>query len=185
MEGRNTRLKHIWEKSILLHGTPCPLLALGARICDTALEKLSLEDAGSSRLVCVSEYDGCCVDAIQAGLHCTAGTKHLLYHKTGRLIFSVYDLVTGASVRICARKEIEDSVRNMADWEILSLPEEQLFRFEEAHPLTKRTLEKVTKACSAPEDGIPERDSGIQDCLGQFSKYDLIDDGLARNTRRR
>ena len=101
-----SRIRRLWTDSLRFHGKPCTLLALGVRVCDTAMTHLGLSDPGWDRLVCVSEHDGCCVDAIQMGLHCTSGRKHLLYYKTGRLIFTVYDLESGASVRICALPEL-------------------------------------------------------------------------------
>ena len=103
-----SRIRRLWTDSLRFHGKPCTLLALGVRVCDTAMTHLGLSDPGLDRLVCVSEHDGCCVDAIQIGLHCTSGRKHLLYYKTGRLIFTVYDLESGASVRICTLPELTD-----------------------------------------------------------------------------
>ena len=153
-----SRIRRLWTDSLRFHGKPCTLLALGVRVCDTAMTHLGLSDPGWDRLVCVSEHDGCCVDAIQIGLHCTSGRKHLLYYKTGRLIFTVYDLESGASVRIC---------------------------FEEAHPLTKRVLDKVHRACNAPAEDIPDRTSGVQDSPEQFQKFDLPDDSPRRSIRRR
>lgn len=179
------RIQRLWTASVRFHGKPCSLLALGVRVCDTALTKLGLTEAETDRLVCVTEHDGCCVDAIQTGLHCTTGKKHMLYYKTGRLIFTVYDLAAGTSVRICALPEIEETIRQREAEEILTLPEEKLFRFEQAHPLTSRTMDKVRRACNAPAEGIPGRDAGVQDCPDQFQKFDLPDDGLRRNVRRR
>ncbi len=145
-----SRIRRLWTDSLRFHGKPCTLLALGVRVCDTAMTHLGLSDPGRDRLVCVSEHDGCCVDAIQIGLHCTSGRKHLLYYKTGRLIFTVYDLESGASVRICALPELAESIPSMTAQQVLSAPEDALFYFEEAHPLTKRVLDKVHRACNAP-----------------------------------
>lgn len=167
------RIQRIWKESIKFHGKSCSLLALGVRICDTALTKLQLKEPGSDRLVCVSEHDGCCVDAIQIGLHCTAGKKHLLFYKTGKLIFTVYDLVSGKSVRICTRPKIAGSISSMKVSEILSLPEERLFSFEEARPMTPRVEAKVRLACNTAAADIPPRYSGVQDCPDQFRAFDF------------
>ena len=115
-----SRIRRLWTDSLRFHGKPCALLALGVRVCDTAMTHLGLSDPGWDRLVCVSEHDGCCVDAIQMGLHCTSGRKHLLYYKTGRLIFTVYDLESGASVRICALPELAEAIPTMTARQILS-----------------------------------------------------------------
>ena len=69
-----SRIRRLWTDSLRFHGKPCALLALGVRVCDTAMTHLGLSDPGWDRLVCVSEHDGCCVDAIQMGLHCTCFT---------------------------------------------------------------------------------------------------------------
>lgn len=169
----SNRIDSFWDLAQSFHGMACPLLALGVRICDTALSKLQLENPEPGRLVCVSEFDGCCVDAIQACLHCTTGTKHLLFYKTGKLIFNVYDLSTGASVRMCALPRLADTIRGTDPKEILNAPVEDLFTFEQAHPLTSRTLHKVTRTCSTPGPAVPSRTSGVQDCPDQFRKFDI------------
>lgn len=166
-------LRARWKECVNFHGKPCTLLALGVRVCETALEKLGLEEPDGDRLVCVSEHDGCCVDAIQTGLHCTIGKKHLLFYKTGKLVFTVYDLLSGRSVRMCTRPEIEANMQQMAPEDIIYLPEDQLFYFEEARPMTQRVKKKVHLACNASEDGVPSRSPGIQDCPDQFRAFDL------------
>lgn len=167
------RIQRIWEESVKFHGSPCPALALGVRVCDTALTKLGLKEPGDGRLVCVSEHDGCCADAIQLGLRCTAGKKRLLFFKTGRLIFTVYDLIGKNSVRVCARQEIEENIRTMEPETLLSLPEERLFRFEEARPITPRVEARVRLACNAAAEAVPRRSSGVQDCPDQFRRFDM------------
>ena len=166
----------LWSEALTFHGQACPLLALGVRVCQTALGKLGLETAEPGRLVCVSEFDGCCVDAIQVGLHCTTGTKHLLFYKTGKLIFTVYDLAAGTSVRICTQPKLSDTIRELEPEEILNAPEEALFFFEQAHPLTRRTLDKVSAACTTPAPAVPDRTSGVQDCPDQFRKFDMTNE---------
>lgn len=166
------RIQRIWEESVKFHGKSCSTLALGVRVCDAALTKLELKEPGMDRLVCVSEHDGCCIDAIQVGLHCTAGKKHLLFYKTGRLVFTVYDLVSKQSVRICTRPEIEDQIQTMRPKEILTLPEARLFCFEEARPMTQRVEAKVRLACNAASEDVPLRYPGVQDCPDQFRQFD-------------
>ena len=181
----NHRIRKFWADSVRFHGKSCSILALGVRVCDTALNKLHLSAPEQERLVCVSEYVGCCTDAIQVCLHCTASKKHLLYYKTGRLIFTIYDLYSKNSVRICARPEITEPLRKLTPERILSMPEEALFYFEEAHPLTERTLKRVCRACDAPPEGVPYRDAGVQDSPEQFRKFDLSENDACRVTRRR
>ena len=182
---KQNRIQTFWADSVRFHGKPCPILALGVRFCDTALQKLNLSFAEPARLVCVSEYVGCCTDAVQVCLHCTVGKKHLLYYKTGRLIFTVYDLYSENSVRICAKPEIAEVLRDLQPEQVLSMPEDALFYFEEALPLTQRTRKRVGRPCDAPAETVPYRDSGVQDSPEQFQKFDLSDNGACRTPRRR
>lgn len=177
-------IRKTWMNCVRFHGKACSSLALGVRVCHTALERLELKKAEANRLVCVCENDGCCVDAIQVGLHCTTGKKRLLFYKTGKLIFTVYDLVNSSSVRICTKPEIAERISIMRPEEILELPEEELFYFEAAHPLTARVQAKVRLACSVPAEGIPPRDAGVQDSPDQFMKFDLPQNGSCRPPRR-
>lgn len=177
-------IQKTWADCVRFHGKACSGLALGVRVCHTALAKLELKKVDADRLVCVCENDGCCVDAIQVGLHCTAGKKHLLFYKTGKLIFTVYDLVSGGSVRICTKPEIAERIPVMGPEEVLALPEEKLFYFEDAHPMTARVEAKVRLACSVPAEGVPARDSGVQDSPDQFMKFDLPNNGACRAPRR-
>lgn len=179
------RIHRFWADSVRFHGKSCSILALGVRVCDTALTKLQLSAPEPERLVCISEYVGCCTDAIQVCLHCTAGKKHLLYYKTGRLIFTIYDLYTKNAVRICAKPGITQALRELAPERILSMPEETLFYFEEAHPLTERTQKRVCRACDALPEDVPYRDSGVQDSPEQFRKFDLSENGIGPAVRRR
>lgn len=179
------RIQSFWTDSVRFHGKPCSVLALGVRVCDTALRKLELSDPEPERLVCVSEYVGCCTDAVQVCLHCTAGKKHLLYYKTGRLIFTIYDLYSENSVRICAKPEISESLRDLQPEQVLSMPEDALFYFEEALPLAERTRKRVCRPCDAPAASVPYRDSGVQDSPEQFLKFDLSDNEACRTARRR
>ena len=169
---KRTRIDAIWRDSLRFHGRACANLALGVRVCDTALSHLELEAADAGRLVCVSETDGCCVDAIQVGLHCTVGKRHLLFYKTGKLIFTVYDLVGGGSLRMVTHQALADRIHAMKPEEVLAMPEEALFAFEEARPMTPRVWERVTKACDAPGEQIPPRESGVQDWPDVFRKFD-------------
>lgn len=169
---KRTRVDRIWRESLRFHGKACASLALGVRVCDTALSRLGLDAAEPGRLVCVSECDGCCTDAIQVGLNCTVGKRHLLFYKTGNLVFTVYDLIGGGSVRMRTCQEVAERIHEIRPDEILSLPEATLFRFEEARPMTHRVWERVTKACDAPGEQVPPREPGVQDCPDIFRKFD-------------
>ena len=169
---KQNRVERIWKASLLLHGTPCGSRALGVRVCDTVLTRLGLETPEPNRLVCVTESDGCCVDALQVGLGCTMGKGHLLFYKTGMLVFTVYDLTGGGSVRLRTRGEVAERIHEMNPRELLSMPESALFTLEEARPMTPRVLRRVTTACNARGEQIPPRVPGLQDCPDTFRQFD-------------
>lgn len=164
------QVMHFWKKSVALHGKPCRCLAVGVRAADTALRRLSLQEPEKDRLVCVSESDSCCVDAIQACLGCTMGQKHLLFFNTGRLIFSIYDLQTGASVRLCLRPEALEQLSTPE--EILSAPEDRLFTFEEARPMTPKVLKKVNRGCKILREEPPALHGSVHDSSEPFRAFD-------------
>lgn len=177
------RIAEIWQESVAFHGRPCRTLAVGVRACDTALSHLGLDRAVQMRLVCVTESSSCCVDALQVGLRCTTGTKHLLFYRTGRLIFTVYDLQTGNSVRMLCKLDLTGEDIPIRD--ILTMPEADLFDFEDAHPLTTRVLNKISRACAASTKNVLPRFSGVQDSPDAFRQFDTqnSDLGLPRRPR--
>lgn len=87
------------------------------------------------------------------------------------LIFTVYDLADGNSVRVCTKREIAEKLPTMKPEDILSMPEAQLFYFEEARPMTCRVEAKVRLACNAAGEDIPPHFSGLQDCPDSFRQF--------------
>lgn len=45
-----SHIQRLWKKSISFHGKPCSGLALGVRVCDTALATLKLNEPENDRL---------------------------------------------------------------------------------------------------------------------------------------
>ena len=167
----NRQVASLWEHSVVFHGRACRDLAIGVRVCDTVLDRLGLDtDSCRERLVCVSESDGCAVDAIQVGLGCTMGKKHLLFFNTGRLIFSVYDLKTDRSIRLCVREEVAE--RSQDPEEILTMATEDLFYFEEARPMTVRVRKKATRGCTGGMEAVLRPMGSIHDSLEPFREFD-------------
>lgn len=164
------RIAAIWKASVQFHGKECRHLAIGVRVCETALLRLRIDTLDRERLVCVSESDGCAVDAIQVGLGCSIGKKHLLFFNTGRLIFSVYDLKSDNSVRICVRPQIAES--DVSIEEILTMPEERLFYFEQARPMTEKVLRKVNRGCEYRGEESQKPLGSIHDSSEPFREFD-------------
>ena len=167
----NLQAASLWEQSVAFHGRACRDLAIGVRVCDTVLNRLGLDtDSCRERLVCVSESDGCAVDAIQAGLGCTMGKKHLLFFNTGRLIFSVYDLESDRSLRLCVRDQVVEG--SFGPREILDMATEELFYFEEARPMTVRVRKKATRGCTGGMEAVLRPMGSIHDSLEPFREFD-------------
>ena len=165
------RIGALWDKSVAFHGRACRDLAIGVRACETALERLGLDEKSCrERLVCVSESDGCAVDAILAGLGCTMGKKHLLFFNTGRLIFSVYDLETDRSIRLCVREQVTEAAHGPE--QILAMKTEELFAFEEARPMTVRVRKKATRGCTGTMEAVLRPMGSIHDSLEPFREFD-------------
>ncbi len=185
-KGSSNRIERIWCDALAFHGNGCPMLALGVRVCDTALTALAITAPAERELICVSEHDGCCVDALQIGLHCTRGRKRLLFYKTGKLIFTVYDLQQKHSVRICTQREVSENILSKpVDW-ILSAPVDELFYFEDALPLAERVKERAMQICRTAPAAVPPRNGGVMDSTEQFAQFDTPDNGFgyARRSRR-
>ena len=60
-------IDHLWRESVRFHGHACPGLAIGCRMVFEAARELELgTKAKDEELVCITETDACCVDAVQA-----------------------------------------------------------------------------------------------------------------------
>lgn len=164
-------LLRLWNKSVAFHGRGCRDLAIGVRVCETVLDRFGLDpETCRGRLVCVSESDGCAVDAIQTALGCTMGEKHLLFFNTGRLIFSVYDLQQEQSLRLCVRDRVSEGA--FSPEEILLMDRSDLFYFEEARPMTVRVRKKATRGCTGNREIISRPMGSIHDSLEPFREFD-------------
>lgn len=79
-----------WEKCVDFHGHECPGLAIGVKACEAAANELNLCFSKDEELVCITETDACCVDAIQVLLGCSFGKGNLIYQPRGKIAFTFY-----------------------------------------------------------------------------------------------
>lgn len=126
-----------WEKAVAFHGHMTLDLAIGARMADVVSRRFA-KAVEQRRLVCVSEFHGCAVDAIQADLGCTMGRGTLLYADRRSMAMDFYDRDTGESLRLetiyltdivppeQAQKMTEQDIVRL----VLSSPEDQVFYFK-------------------------------------------------------
>jgi formylmethanofuran dehydrogenase subunit E len=96
-----TSMESLWKRAVDFHGHACPGLAIGCRMAAEAAEHLGLASPSSDEeIVCVSETDACCVDAVQAVLGCTLGKGNLLLRPRGKAAMSVYNRESGKGCRV-------------------------------------------------------------------------------------
>ena len=103
---------HTWEECVAFHGHSCPGLTIGYKAALYAIRLLDLSFSEDEEVVCISENDACCVDAIQIMLGCTAGKGNLLFHMTGKMAFTFLNRETGKSVRILLKPQPSGETRN-------------------------------------------------------------------------
>ena len=84
-----------WEACKAFHGHECSGLAIGYKAALYAEELLGHIHSKDEEVVCVTENDACCNDAIQVILCCTTGKGNLLYHLTGKWRFNFFDRSSG------------------------------------------------------------------------------------------
>lgn len=139
-----------WNAAVQFHGHACPGLALGCRMAFAAIHALLLDDSFLKRegvpfsrtfspdeeLVCVTETDACCADAVQALLGCTLGKGNLLLKPRGKTAMSFYHHPTKKAVRVLWQADLHSPHgREMSRAEkmafFLSGPEEKLLAVRE------------------------------------------------------
>lgn len=126
-----------WDKAVAFHGHTTLDLAIGARMADVISRRFA-KAVEERTLVCVSQFHGCAVDAIQINLGCTMGRGTLLYDGQQGMSMDFYDRATGESLRLetiyltdivpqeQARKMTEQDIVRM----VLSWPEDKVFYFQ-------------------------------------------------------
>lgn len=77
-----------WEKCVEFHGHKCPGLAFGVKASELAIKELDLKFSSDEEIVCITETDACCVDAIQVLIGCSFGKGNLIYQPKGKTAFT-------------------------------------------------------------------------------------------------
>ena len=94
-------IDYLWREAVRFHGHACPGLAIGCRMVFEAARELELGGkAKDEELVCVTETDACCVDAVQALLGCTLGKGNLLLKLRGKAAMHFYARKLGKGLRL-------------------------------------------------------------------------------------
>ena len=93
----------LWNKCAEFHGHVCGGLTMGYRAALYAAELLDLHFSKDEQVVCVAENDACGMDAIQVIPGCSVGKGNLLFHITGKQVWSFYNRKTGKSLRLVVK----------------------------------------------------------------------------------
>ncbi|MDR2487656.1 MAG: FmdE family protein [Clostridiales Family XIII bacterium] len=167
-----------WDRACALHGHECPGLAIGVRASEAAMGRLGLAEASADEeVVCVTENDACCVDAVQAILGCTFGKGNLIYRGTGKLAFSFWNRRDGKCLRVYFKATKPDSM-SPGDYQthILDAPLGELFDFSEpSFPMPQEARLFASVTCAQCGERAPEHRMRMQGgkmvCMDCFQDY--------------
>lgn len=89
-----------YRQCVDFHGHTCMGLTLGYLAATLALRILREEREVDEELVCITETDACCCDAVQVLTGCTFGKGNLLYRDIGKMAFTFGSRTTGEGIRL-------------------------------------------------------------------------------------
>lgn len=165
----------LWEKCVDFHGHACGGLAIGFQASAYAAQLLGLSFSKDEDVVCVTENDACCVDAIQVVLGCSVGKGNLLFRMRGKMAFSFFNRKTGQPVRLIL-KNLEHIPREEHMEYLLKTPCSELFEKKEVPfqlPETARMFRSY--ACEQCGEITAENairiENGKKVCLDCFHPY--------------
>lgn len=170
-----------WEKCVAFHGHECGGLTIGYKATQYATELLELTFSDDEQVVCISESDACCVDAIQVMLGCSVGKGNLLFRMRGKSAWSFYNRKTGRSVRLVLRQRPEGMTKEEAFRYYQSCEPKDMFQVKEATialPERARIFHSYTCDCCGETAGANWiRLSGDKklclDCYESYNRFDV------------
>ncbi|MEG2406474.1 MAG: FmdE family protein [Clostridiales bacterium] len=168
--------KELWQKAVDFHGHACPGLAMGFRAVEGAKDRLHLGSSSDEEIVCVSENDACCVDAIQALLSCTVGKGNLIFKETGKMAFSFFNRNNGEKIRLVLKIQNSNLPKEKFMEQILKAPLNEIFDFKTPNfDLPQKAQIFNTIICEICGEGAPEHKIRLQNgkkvCLDCFKDY--------------
>lgn len=175
-----------WEKAAAFHGHTCPGLAIGFKAVEGAIAELGLDDTQLSaideELVCVTENDACCVDAIQCLLGCTYGKANLIPRLRGKMAFTFFvrdeNSSAAKAVRLFLKPEAGEGMsRDEYQNYLLNTPYTELFEVLEPRiALPEPARHFASEHCSVCGEYTAEYGLRLQDgkpvCLDCYSAYE-------------
>lgn len=178
-----TLLDHsFWDKAVAFHGHECPGLAIGYKVCEAVIAEFNLDaealPAIDEELVCITENDACCVDAIQSLLGCTYGKANLIPRLRGKMAFSFYTRGTGKVVRFCLKPDLGQGMeRDEFKTYLIETPYTELFEITEPRwDLPEPARHFVSEICAVCGESTAEYalrlHEGKSVCLDCYDAYD-------------
>ncbi len=107
--------KKIVNLAIELHGHLAPGIALGLRMSELALLRLSVKK-GDKHLMGISETARCLADAMQAATGCTLGHGNACVEDYGKLAITIGDVRTRKGVRVALKEDANKHSPLMNKW---------------------------------------------------------------------
>lgn len=166
----------LWEKCAEFHGHVCPGLAIGYKVCEAAAEKMGVKFSKDEEIVCITENDACCVDAVQVITGCTFGKGNLIYRETGKMAFTFFKRSTGESLRIVLKPSDRKQSREERMNYLLNGDVDDIFEFKKPNftcPERARLFSSIK--CEVCGEAAPEHKMRFMDgkkvCLDCFKDY--------------
>lgn len=174
--------RSFWNKAVAFHGHECPGLAIGFKACEAVIAEFNLDaealPAIDEELVCITENDACCVDAIQSLLGCTYGKANLIPRLRGKMAFSFYTRDTGKAVRLYLKPDLgQGMTRDEFKTYLIETPYTELFEIKEPHWfLPEPARHFASEICSVCGESTAEYALRLHDgkpvCLDCYDAYD-------------
>ena len=168
--------KELWEKCVEFHRHECPGLAIGYKASEAAKEKMGLSFSKDEEIVCVTENDACCVDAIQVITGCSTGKGNLIYKDAGKMAFSFFNRKNGETLRLVLKSLNRTGDREKFKKYILNASCDELFDFKKPNfnvPEKARLFKNI--ACEVCGESTAENKIRIMDdkkvCGDCFKEY--------------
>ncbi|MCH7745208.1 MAG: TraR/DksA C4-type zinc finger protein [Chloroflexi bacterium] len=122
-------LEELLQQANTLHRHLCPGQVLGVRLAMLGCRAVGIEEPTRSKSLLVwVEIDRCATDAVTVVTGCRLGKRTLKFLDYGKVAATFLNLDTGDAVRVVARDDSRDAVRNYAPPE-LDKKEAQLYAY--------------------------------------------------------
>lgn len=170
----------VWKRCVEFHGHECPGLAIGIKVCEAARQHLGVEFSPDEQVVCVTENDACCVDAIQFLAGCSVGKGNLIFRNRGKMAFTFFRRDTGRGIRFVLKNTVArgGTERSAYQRALLETDPDELFDLKEpafSLPETARLFpgvicERCGESTAEPMIRLKEGRKLCLDCFESYSR---------------